>query len=64
MARGIDRFEPPPFGLAEAAEINELIAAGHSDEADERLRHLVHVGVPPSVLFEMAMELVSQTEAG
>jgi hypothetical protein len=60
MPRGVARFEAPVFGLDEAREILALITDGHRQEADDALRHYVHVGVPPSVLFEVAMALQRQ----
>jgi hypothetical protein len=62
--RGIARFDVPPFGLEEAAAIHALIEADRRDEADAQLRHLVHEGVPPTQLFEMAMALADQRAGG
>lgn len=60
--RGIARFDSPTFGIDEAAQIVALIQSGRRDEADEALRHHVHLGVPPSVLFEMAMALARRRQ--
>jgi hypothetical protein len=58
--RGIRRFAAPTFDLAEAETIHAKITAGRRAEADEELRHLVHGGVAPSELFEIAMALGRQ----
>jgi hypothetical protein len=62
MARGVARFDSVVFGDAEAREILELIRSGDRDVADDKLRHYVHVGVAPTVLFEQAMTLERHLE--
>jgi hypothetical protein len=58
---GLDRFATPAFGVDEAEAIHRLIADGHRAQADEQLRHLVHLGVAPTELFEAAMALQRRT---
>lgn len=55
MARGIDRFDAPTFGIDQGEEIRTKLADGQVAEVDTELAHLVHAGVPPSTLFEVAM---------
>jgi hypothetical protein len=54
-ARGVRRFQAPTFGPIEAVEIATMLRAGRHTEVNDRLVHLVHAGVPPGTLFEMAM---------
>lgn len=57
MAQGLARFSTPEFGLVQATEIRDMIAAGRRAEADELLRQYVHRGVAPTELFTVAMAL-------
>jgi len=56
IRRGVRRFDTSPtFGPVEAAEITKLVRRD-PEAADTALRELVHAGVPPSTLWEMAMD--------